>query len=146
MNIKIYSRNEIIKLSKAQFDSNTALISIYDTDDVPPKITNKPQYTLFVAFDDVYADDMDEVNLDFFKPFDEKLAKRIAQFIMRHQDDVDTFICQCQFGQSRSAGVAAAIKEYFDGEGRGVFNDNRYSPNIKVYNLLVNQLRKEDIK
>lgn len=140
MNVNIYSREGIIKLSKNIFDEGTALISIYDTDDIPPRLINKPQYTLFMAFDDIYADDMDEVDLSFFKPFNEKLAKRIAGFVKLHKDDVDTFICQCQFGQSRSAGVAAAIKEYFDKDGQSILDDERYSPNKKVYDLLLDEL------
>lgn len=113
------------------------MISIYDTDDVPPKLFYKPNHTLFIAFNDIYADDIDEVDLDFFKPFSEKNAKRIAEFVRLHKDEIDTFICQCQFGQSRSACVAAAIKEYFDGDGQILFNDDQYSLNKNVYDLLI---------
>ena len=74
------------------------------------------------------------------KPFNEKMAKKISGFIKLHQDDVNTFICQCQFGQSRSAGVAAAIKKYFDNDEQAIFNDKKYSPNKKVYDLLSKEL------
>ncbi len=140
MDVKIVSRDEIVKLATTPFEDGVALISIYDTDDVPPRLMNKPKYTLFMAFDDIYADDTDEVDLDFFKPFNEKMAKKISGFIKLHQDDVNTFICQCQFGQSRSAGVAAAIKKYFDNDEQAIFNDKRYSPNKKVYDLLSKEL------
>ncbi len=140
MEVKIVSREEIIKLAKTPFEDGVALISVYDTDDVPPRLIYKPKYTLFMAFDDIYADEMDEVDLSFFKPFNEKMAKRMADFIKLHKDKVDTFICQCQFGQSRSAGIAAAIKKYFDNDEQAIFNDDRYSPNKKVYDLLLSVL------
>ena len=41
---------------------------------------------------------------------DEIQAKQIADFILHIRKKVKRFIVHCEFGQSRSAGVAAAIQ------------------------------------
>ena len=45
-------------------------------------------------------------------------------------------ICQCEYGQSRSAACAAAIKEHFEKSGIEVFADYRYYPNQLIFNKL----------
>lgn len=40
-------------------------------------------------------------------------ADDMAMFITKAYMDGKNIICQCEYGQSRSAGCAAAIKEYF---------------------------------
>ena len=51
-------------------------------------------------------------------------------------------ICQCEYGQSRSAGCAAAILEHFQGNGITIFRDYKYYPN----KLIFNKVSKKEIK
>ncbi|MDE7093984.1 MAG: hypothetical protein K2O52_03615, partial [Oscillospiraceae bacterium] len=51
-------------------------------------------------------------------------------------------ICQCDYGQSRSAGCASAILEHFYHTGISVFADYRRSPNQVVYHKVFDALEK----
>ena len=51
-------------------------------------------------------------------------------------------ICQCEYGQSRSAACAAAILEFYDKNGISIFADYRYYPNQLVYNKVKDALEK----
>ncbi|MCM1166131.1 MAG: hypothetical protein NC299_14270 [Lachnospiraceae bacterium] len=51
-------------------------------------------------------------------------------------------ICQCEYGQSRSAGCAAAILEHFSHAGISVFSDRDYYPNKLVYNKFLDALER----
>jgi hypothetical protein len=50
-------------------------------------------------------------------------------------------VCQCEYGQSRSAACAAAIKEYYDHDGISIFADYRYYPNQLIFNKLLDALK-----
>ena len=52
-------------------------------------------------------------------------------------------ICQCEYGQSRSAACAAAIKEHYGKRGIEIFADYRYYPNQLVFNKLLCALKAE---
>ena len=115
MKILIKSRKEIEMLSKKSFPPKTLLISITDTNDTPVKLTNEPEYLIRVAFDDVDNDVIvDEVGENATQ--EEKLsveqkynmisreqAHEIAKTYCSHKDEINTLICQCEYGQSRSA-------------------------------------------
>ena len=68
-------------------------------------------------------------------------ADDLAKFIVKAVSENKNIVCQCEYGQSRSAGCAAAIKEYFYKDGISVFSDYNYYPNQvvfhKVYDALV---------
>ena len=50
-------------------------------------------------------------------------------------------ICQCDYGQSRSAACAAAILQHFEGRGIDIFADYRYYPNQLVYHKIFDALK-----
>lgn len=54
----------------------------------------------------------------------------------------ETIICQCDYGQSRSAACAAAIIEYFEHRGISIFADYRYYPNQLVFNKIYEALER----
>lgn len=68
-------------------------------------------------------------------------APRLAEFIIKALKENKTIICQCEYGQSRSAACAAAIKEFYDGTGIEIFADYRYYPNQLVFNKLLDALK-----
>jgi hypothetical protein len=55
-------------------------------------------------------------------------------------------ICQCDFGQSRSAACAAAILQHFEGRGIDIFADYRYYPNQLVYHKIFDALERMQTK
>lgn len=149
MKIEIYSKQELCEKALLPFAPNTSLISIGDTDEDMPRLKNKPQNVLRLHFDDItlteakeeyllpsdYPDDKIVAKLKQrgINIFDDETAKKIADFVFAHKDETDTLICQCFYGQSRSAGCAAAITQYFHGNGIEIFADDRYYPNKLVY-------------
>lgn len=160
MKVEIHSIESIEKLSKSPFAPRTSLISIGDSDAHPPKLEYKPEHILRLVFDDITLDEARERlelpdavkysdkrviellgNYGFFI-FDDKQAERIAAFVDKYKDVTDVLICQCHYGQSRSAGCAAAISEYFYGSGTTIFSDDRYSPSKAVYHKVLEALNK----
>jgi len=157
MNVRIFSRQveeaigyELVFLKgsndgKSLF-ANTAVISFYDPPDRRGLLENyKPvDYSavtkrLFqIALHDIDIAVLKEFNLDFKSYFTE--ADELAEFIYDVKQDGLDIICQCECGQSRSAGCAAAIREHFYGDGIKIFTDYRYYPNQLVYNKVYDAL------
>ena len=153
MRILIKSRKQIEMLSKHPFNIGTALISITDFNDCAVKLINKPDFLLRVAFDDVDNDVIiDEVGRrateeekvlveQKYHMISNEQACKIAQAYYRHKNEINTLICQCEHGQSRSAAVASAILEYRSKCGIDIFADDRYYPNKVVFRRLLSALR-----
>lgn len=76
------------------------------------------------------------LNYDTYMPE----ADALAAFICQARSDGLDILCQCEYGQSRSAACAAAILEYFNGTGTSVFADYRYYPNQVVYHKIMDAL------
>ena len=170
MKIKIHSIESIITRAMLPFEPKTILISIGDTGAQPPNLLNKPDYILRLNFDDITLEEAkselwmppsvtsleEKVKEGIEKKIEEEVArhlrscnielfndeqaKLIAEFVFRHIRDTDVLICQCHYGQSRSAGCAAAIMEYFNGNGIDIFADERFYPNRYVYHKMMKAL------
>lgn len=141
MNITIMSRKEIEKLITNDFPENVAVISFRDTDDNSEiEFYGLPKCLFEIKIDDIEIDELDEfgLNSSTYFPEAEKLAQFIKSVVMRNMD----IICQCEYGQSRSAACAAAILEVFEGNGISIFSDYRYYPNKLIYNKLVENLKR----
>ena len=149
---EVLSRKAAEKLALSPFFPNTALISIRDTDAEALRLKNRPQWMLSVAFDDIYWDEIDDYEEDFTfsKEKEEQrikeAAQKIADFVADVCDKAEKIICQCEYGQSRSAAVAAAVREYFYKDGIEIFADDRYCPNKLVFRLTLEALRKKELK
>lgn len=137
MQIEIHSIMSIEKRSHKPFLPHTALISIGNFGSEPPVLKYKPQHILRLTFDDIAVTEIDYENCGSyaFHLFSQEQAKQIADFVYRHQEDTTVWICQCHFGMSRSAAIAAAIKEHFEHNGIDIFADEqgRYCPNVYVF-------------
>ena len=128
--------------------ANTAIISFYDPpnkrgvrEDYEPVDYSGITDRLFqIALHDIDIDVLNEFGLDYSSYFTE--ADELAEFIYKAKKDGFDFICQCEHGQSRSAGCAAAIREHFYGDGIKIFADYKYYPNQLVYNKLYDALEK----
>ncbi len=160
MKLEIHSFESLEKKAIMPFSSRTALISIGSPDMAAPKLLYKPNHVLRLEFDDITPEEAVErleISPGILKRmqvlhlllrnfntyiFDDEMADTAAKFIMDVAPETDVFICQCEYGQSRSAACAAAIAEFFGGCGDVVFRDKRYCPNTWVYQKLLAALQK----
>jgi predicted protein tyrosine phosphatase len=151
MKIEIRSRRRLLNVFETQpFPANTALISITDKDKDFVKLKYPPDYLLQLKFDDIGSECFDDWFEDLdreptetekeqiraeFAIFNESQAEQIADFLMPLLTDnkLKLLICQCEFGQSRSAGLAAAVQQFLYKTATEIFADYRFSPNKVVY-------------
>ena len=134
MKISIYSRSTLErKFEHHEIDQeNTAIVSFADSvDDFIefPDGTN----VMKIAFYDIGPYSIPTT--DYYRVLPE--AKDIAKFVDTNIKQGKNLICQCDYGVSRSAGLAAAIMEHYKKEGVKLFADYRYTPNKFVFNKVL---------
>ena len=146
-NVQIYSRAAMEALLKTGRLKNTAVISFYDPPtkvkaegDTPVDYAGKCDRVFPVALHDIDRSYMPEYGLTYETYFPE--VDDLATFVYRAVEDGLDIICQCEYGQSRSAATAAAILEHFEGKGLSIFADERYYPNQAVYHKVFDALEK----
>ena len=148
MKLAIRSREAIEKINKNEFSENTVAISFYDPaphynspDYKPVDYSKKVDKVFYIPLRDIDMEILPDYNLTYetYFPEVEELAKFIYDAVGTRYD----IICQCEFGQSRSAGCAAAIREHFYGDGIRIFADYRYYPNQMVYHKVYDALNEE---
>lgn len=148
MKVEIHSIQSLKKRAHKPFAPDTALISIGDFGKELPLLEYKPAHILRMEFDDVTPSEIDYESSEryAFRLFSEEQANQIADFVYRYWESRGTLLCQCHYGQSRSAAVAAAIKEHFYHNGIEIFADEqeRYCPNVYVFRLTLRALRNRE--
>ena len=149
MRVQIYSRQAIEELLQDDFPKNTAVISFYDppskrTGEIfePVDYKGKAERVFTVPIYDIDIEILEEYGLTFDTYFLE--ADSLAKYIHQAYKDGLDIICQCEYGQSRSAACAAAILEHYCKDGISVFADYRYYPNQLIFNKVKNALSKEN--
>ena len=142
MNVTICSRKRAEELLRNGFPPRTAVISFCDppsTDrhaPTPPlDYTGAAARVFTVAVRDLDLSVLPDVGLTYDTYLPE--ADALAAFIYQARADGLDILCQCEYGQSRSAACAAAILEHFDGTGISIFADYRYYPNQVVYHKII---------
>lgn len=147
----IHSRNSIQKLLNDGFHQKTAVISFFDPengfhDDNYKKVdySSATDRVFYVCAWDIDLTELQEFGLDYgsFLP----QADDLAQFIYQAKADDFDIICQCEYGESRSAGCAAAIRQHFYKDGIEIFADYRYCPNRLVYHKVLEALERYSFK
>lgn len=151
------SRKGIEELSLTPFETATALISITDFNYTFADLKYKPQHLLQLDFDDVPVGDgffeeegrtlSDEEIANLEKKYHsitDAQVEQIIDFYNSVKDTVDVLICQCEHGQSRSAAIAAAIKEFESRSGIDVFANDWYFPNKSLFRKVLNAMRKQN--
>ena len=149
-------KNEIMIMSRMhaedardakEFPANAAVISFYDPKSRrtpacyrPVRYSGVCDRVFYVPLHDIDIEVLPEFGLNFDTYFPE--ADELAKFIAEAVNDGCTIICQCEYGQSRSAACAAAIREYYDGRGIEIFADYRYYPNQLVFNKVLDALKR----
>ena len=147
MKIEIYSRAEMGQRLQEGPLYDAAVISFYDPpssrtpkDYAPLDYGDKCQTVFSVAVHDIDHEVLPEYGLTFDTYFPE--AKLLALFIKTAVERQLDIICQCEYGQSRSAACAAAIKEYYEHNGISIFADYRYYPNQLIFNKVLDALKR----
>lgn len=136
MIVKCMAR-KILEKNINNFDVPTIIISIRSIGDKPPKklfLYSNPQVKDFItlAFDDVIT------YCQGYYPITEQQARKIARFVMRYKDSrVEQIVVHCDAGISRSAGVAAAIAKYLNGNDDDFFIRSPYHPNMTCYSKVL---------
>lgn len=151
MKIEIYSREAMVKRLQEGKLTNTAVISFYDPHHfrrpwsyAPLDYADQCEQLFQVGVHDIDLEVLPEFHLTFETYFPE--ADAMAKFIKAAALDGLDIICQCEYGQSRSAACAAAIREYFFSDGITIFADYRYYPNQLIFNKVLDALHKLDEK
>lgn len=147
----IYSRKSIEKLLEKDFPKNAAVISFYDppgkfrdAEYRPIDYTAKTNFVFQVALHDIDLAVLPKYHLTYETYFPE--ADDLAEFIFTAKKEGKDIICQCEYGESRSSGCAAAIHEYFYSDGIKIFADYRYYPNQMVYHKVYDALERYGIE
>lgn len=142
---EIYSRKDIESIiAKGEFPQNTAVISFCDRGTEPGcrvDYSSVCDRVMYIEFDDLEFDELEEEGYSRDTFFSE--ASEAAEFIIKAYNDGMNIICQCDYGQSRSAGCAAAINEHFYNAGIDIFADYRYYPNKLIYHKILEKLRSD---
>jgi predicted protein tyrosine phosphatase len=136
MEISIMSRGEAVNFSRINKDGLYAVISISDVGSSPPVLErdgNGISSVCSLQFDDVLRGQDNCMTA--------RDAGKIAAFIKSLDKANTKLIVHCEFGQSRSAGVAAAVSLIVNGGDEWVFNDRRYYPNMTCYQKVLEAFR-----
>lgn len=144
MTVEIISRRAAEELKKSEFPENSAVISFYTPNgrralgDMPVDYSGVCDRTFAVGIPDI-----DRECLEDYGYTEESFlleADAVAEFILGAVSDGRRIICQCDYGQSRSAACAAAILQFYEKRGIDVFADYRYYPNQLVYHKIFDAL------
>ena len=128
--ITIMSRTQAIKYCHQPHDRQSVMIAIATPltqyNSAPfVSVRNKIQNILRLEFED--ASEGDGI-------MTERDAKAVADFVRKYAG-TEHIIVHCDAGRSRSAGVAAAIMKYENGDDFVIFNDPGYEPNGHCYRM-----------
>lgn len=146
MRISVFSRESAeTMIADGTFPENAVVISFYDP---APKHVKRAYSRLDYdgVCEDVFYCELDDLDLDVLEERGYTYetyfpnADELAEFILKAYLEDKHLICQCEYGQSRSAGCAAAVMEYFYQKGVRFFADYRYYPNQVVYHKVYDAL------
>lgn len=147
LKVEIYSKDKIERLlDSSDRLENKAVISFYDPPSargeraMPVDYRGKADTLFQVAVNDIDLEVLPEYGLTFETFFTE--AEELAEFISEAYEKGMDIICQCEYGQSRSAACAAAILEFYEKNGISIFADYRYYPNQLIFNKVLDSLRR----
>ena len=146
MKVEIYSRKAIKDLMHIGFPQNVAVISFYTPNNKREGMQSPVDYSglcnnvFYVGIPDIDI----EILAEYGYTYESYLAQAddLANFIREAKANNLDIICQCDYGQSRSAACAAAILQHFERRGIDIFADYRYYPNQLVYHKIFDALEK----
>jgi predicted protein tyrosine phosphatase len=115
-----------------------AVLSITDPGMGLARLADNPRRVglLRLSFDDV--DPRLGYTGSSIRLFDDGHARSAAEFVSAHLATADLLVVHCEFGRSRSAGLAAAVSRWQNGDDAEFFA--RFQPNRHVYEVMLRQL------
>jgi predicted protein tyrosine phosphatase len=135
--IEVLSRWEVGSFMEG-LDADWALISITDPESpfaaVPP--SDRCRGVLRLRFHDIETDSGPG------RPFTPEQAGEVRRFLDR--TDARVLVCQCDYGISRSAGMAAAAAYVHRLDAGRFFTGGGYDPNMLVFDRLLRAYQVED--
>jgi protein-tyrosine phosphatase len=140
MEVSIYSHKKMEQLLEKDVVKNAVVIRFYDDMSDELKGKRRIRHLFEVKLSDIGYDELADYGVDYADFFPE--ADELATFIHQAKLEGVDIICQCEYGQGRSAGCAAAILEYFEHTGIQIFADFRYYPNKLVYHKVYDALQR----
>ncbi len=146
MKVEIHSRMSIKKLMGEGFPKSTAVISFYTpqkmrrAEDIRIDYSGVCDKVFYIAVPDIDLKCLSDYGYTYDTYIED--TKGLAEFIYEANNNDMDIICQCDFGQSRSAACAAAILEHFEERGIEIFADYKYYPNQLVYHKIYDALNK----
>lgn len=142
MKVDIYSCEEIERLiAEFRFPEGAAVIGFVDSiDEAGVDYSSVCADCFKIPFEDLEIDELTENGYTYEACIPE--ADELAVYIYKAYNCGRNIICQCEYGQGRSAGCAAAILEHFYHSGISVFSDYRYYPNKVVYHKVLDALNR----
>lgn len=134
MRIIICSRSSI---EHKVLPDNTAVISIADFGDDFAVLKSPPSALLQLSFNDVdndiFIDELGDDIAEKYHMFTDAQAEQVVDFYRQLPPETEYIVCQCEHGQSRSAGIAAALLQHRCSKGIDIFANDKYYPNKVVY-------------
>lgn len=138
MNLQILYRSQAENLlENGTFPENTAVISFYDPKDDHVRYENICSDVYYCPAEDIEL--LDLLDSDRYGDWFD-YADDLAAFIYEAYNNGKDIICQCDYGESRSAGCAAAISEHFYHNGINIFADHDKCPNKLIYHRVYDAL------
>ncbi len=146
--ILVMSRHAAVQYCLRKQEKQAIMISISDpnmvyTDEPFCSPDNRVSAILPLCFcdadepgKDVYGLEAEEKDL-----MSDEDARSVVRFVKANRDK--RMIVHCDAGISRSAGVAAAIAKYLNGNDEQFFHSGRYDPNMWCYTKTLNAFFEE---
>ena len=138
MKFEVMSRRRIEEYADEYATESSIVISIHadnnEKADIRSTSKNRIKDILFLRFADV-----DKAENNGIQP---EHASQIREFIEFNMEcrDFSKIIIQCGAGQSRSAGVAAALMKFYNKDDTPIFNNPRYTPNMLCYRTVLEEM------
>lgn len=143
MVVQILSRKDAIRRISGFPKDKTAAISFCDRGTKPSERVDYNgvcDRVMYIELDDLGYDELAEEGYTYDNFFPE--ADEAAEFIIdAFENGITYFFCQCEYGESRSAGCAAAIEEHFYKSGLNVFQSFKFYPNKVIYHKIYDALQ-----
>lgn len=142
MFVEIMDRTHLQKLLYKDFPyRNCAVISFYGEGEKDINFSVNPNVKYIKRkIDDVRL--VEEPYDWHFLDFEE-----IGKFILDcEKQGINYIVCECESGFSRSAGCAAAIREFYHHDGIKIFSNYDYSPNVLFFNSIYNALLRRTVE
>jgi predicted protein tyrosine phosphatase len=125
---------------QATYDKDAPLSAIISITDIGSEVNQfYPQSWLL----DVLHIQFDDVTERMKGCITKKQANEIADFVLRMYSQIERFIVHCELGQSRSAGVVAAISVFYEGYSGGIYGNRAYKPNRTCHSFVLDALKRK---